>query len=138
MKRYLLFFGDRYPPDGGIHDLIGDFDAPQEVYEALMKEYAEYNKDSYGGEANFYNFHWFHVYDCSRKAIVCSSDYSQMSEILNLPMSEQIENYDPHEVSKVQCDLCSHQWIAVRPEGLKRLECPNCGNLVTFENVEAP
>lgn len=42
---------------------------------------------------------------------------------------------DPHEVSKVQCDLCNYQWIAVRPEGLTKLECPNCSNMVQFENV---
>lgn len=42
---------------------------------------------------------------------------------------------DPHEVSKVKCDLCGKEWIAVRPEGLTKLECPNCENMVQFENV---
>jgi len=42
---------------------------------------------------------------------------------------------DPHEVSKVKCDLCDKEWIAVRPEGLTELECPNCENMVQFENV---
>lgn len=42
---------------------------------------------------------------------------------------------DPHEVSKVKCDLCGKEWIAVRPEGLTELECPNCENMVQFENV---
>lgn len=44
---------------------------------------------------------------------------------------------DPHEVSKVKCDLCGFGWIAVRPEGLEKLECPNCANMVYFENIEA-
>lgn len=43
---------------------------------------------------------------------------------------------DPHEVSTVECDLCSHQWVAVRPLGLEKLECPNCGNMVYFENIK--
>jgi len=42
---------------------------------------------------------------------------------------------DPHEVSTVKCDLCTKEWVAVRPEGLTQLECPNCGNMVHFENV---
>ena len=48
----------------------------------------------------------------------------------------EIEN-TPHEVSKVKCDLCNHEWVAVRPEGLIKLECPNCGNMVYFENIES-
>jgi len=41
---------------------------------------------------------------------------------------------DPHEVSTVKCDLCSYEWIAVRPAGVEKLECPNCGNITHFEN----
>lgn len=40
------------------------------------------------------------------------------------------------DVSMVQCDLCNHKWVAVRPQGLKELECPNCNNVTTFENIE--
>lgn len=40
-----------------------------------------------------------------------------------------------HEVSTVKCDLCSKEWVAVRPPGLDTLECPNCKNMVRFENV---
>lgn len=42
----------------------------------------------------------------------------------------------PTEVSTVKCDLCSKEWVAVRPEGLIKLECPNCGNMVHFYNVQ--
>jgi formate dehydrogenase maturation protein FdhE len=41
----------------------------------------------------------------------------------------------PYEVSKVKCDLCTNEWVAVRTEGLTKLECPNCWNMVNFENV---
>lgn len=27
-----------------------------------------------------------------------------------------------YEVSKVKCDLCSKEWVAVRPQGLTKLE----------------
>ena len=39
------------------------------------------------------------------------------------------------ETSLVKCDLCSHEWVAVRPEGLTEIECPNCENIVHFENI---
>lgn len=45
-------------------------------------------------------------------------------------------NEDLWEASLVRCDLCSHEWVAVRPLGLEKLECPNCENMVYFENVE--
>lgn len=39
------------------------------------------------------------------------------------------------ETSLVKCDLCSYHWVAVRPFGLTKLECPNCNNMVYFENI---
>lgn len=42
---------------------------------------------------------------------------------------------DQHEVSEVKCSLCSKEWIAVRPQGLTELECPQCLNMVQFENL---
>ena len=42
---------------------------------------------------------------------------------------------DPHEVSKVRCDLCGYEWIAVRPLGVEKLECKQCGNISNFENI---
>ena len=47
-----------------------------------------------------------------------------------------IEPNEKYETSLVECDLCSHKWAAVRPEGLIKLECPNCENMVGFENLE--
>jgi predicted nucleic-acid-binding Zn-ribbon protein len=52
---------------------------------------------------------------------------------ISIPYNELTE-FDPHEVSTVTCNLCSYSWIAVRPEGLTELECPNCGNLSHFQN----
>lgn len=51
-----------------------------------------------------------------------------------IPYNE-LDKYDPHEYSKVICDLCNYSWVSVRPLGTKKLECPNCNNLVNFENV---
>jgi hypothetical protein len=49
-------------------------------------------------------------------------------------VDEYLTNKDQHEVSKVKCDVCSYSWVAVRPLGLTKLECPNCGRLCSFEN----
>ena len=38
--------------------------------------------------------------------------------------------------SGVECDLCGHHWIAVFASECDRLECPNCGNMVTFEVID--
>ncbi len=43
---------------------------------------------------------------------------------------------DKHEVSPVKCNMCNHIWVAVRPEGLEKLECPHCGGMVNFENID--
>lgn len=52
-------------------------------------------------------------------------------------VSQQTIPKDPHECSVVQCDLCNHKWVAVRPIGLTKLECPNCNNLTHFENIQS-
>lgn len=35
--------------------------------------------------------------------------------------------------SKVKCDLCSYEWVAVYHEDCDKLECPNCNNTVIFQ-----
>lgn len=36
---------------------------------------------------------------------------------------------------KVRCDLCNYEWIAVYHVNCKHLECPNCGNMVYYEEI---
>ena len=38
--------------------------------------------------------------------------------------------------SKVKCDLCGREWIAVFHIDCKKLECPNCGNMAHYDIVE--
>lgn len=61
-----------------------------------------------------------------RKKVIEEDDSTLFDDILK----------DPHEVSKVKCGLCNHEWIAVRPEGIEKLECPNCHNISHFENLK--
>lgn len=51
------------------------------------------------------------------------------------PKNPQTSENDEHEYSKVKCDLCSYTWVAVRPAGIEKLECPNCNNICQFENL---
>ena len=48
---------------------------------------------------------------------------------------EPVIEKDPHEYSRVQCDLCSHKWRAVRAAGLTKLECPNCRNIAHIDII---
>jgi ssDNA-binding Zn-finger/Zn-ribbon topoisomerase 1 len=56
-----------------------------------------------------------------------------VQQALAMEKEQMVEAH--YEVSKVKCDLCGKEWVAVRTEGLTKLECPNCGNMVNFENV---
>lgn len=79
----------------------------------------------------------FEYYDnTSSGSIYKSKKYSErktMKQIFDIFLEET--KYNPHESSLVKCDLCNHKWVAVRPEGLLKLECPNCNNISTFENL---
>ena len=64
------------------------------------------------------------------------SDLQYIREETLLLDAENIINapLDPHEVSKVKCDVCGYSWVAVRPFGVCKLECPKCGGINSFEN----
>tara|TARA_R110000787_G_scaffold279312_1_gene389392 strand:- start:194 stop:496 length:303 start_codon:yes stop_codon:yes gene_type:complete len=59
----------------------------------------------------------------------------RMDNIL-LDAEKIINEYDPHEASQVKCDNCNHKWVAVRPLGIDKLECPKCENIGCFENLD--
>lgn len=72
--------------------------------------------------------------------IVCGvllAENKTHEEIFNIISSciDAINLINPHEVSRVKCDLCGFEWIAVRPAGLDKLECKQCGNIASFENI---
>jgi len=74
---------------------------------------------------------WFPV-DCAMNLLCftpeAAADFGRAKvESVAYGMSEEQLR---HEVSLVRCDVCSHKWVAVRPEGLPWLECPNCANMV--------
>ena len=74
MKRYLLFIGKCYYPNGGMDDFVGDFDTIEEcekVYNCKMRE--GFNKHWKTLE-KYLNWrtrdHWMHVYDIENKTEV--------------------------------------------------------------------
>jgi len=52
-----------------------------------------------------------------------------MVEMLN----EKANQPEGFAAGNVTCDLCGYNWVAVRPADLSKLECPNCNNMVQFE-----
>lgn len=59
--------------------------------------------------------------------------YSRMVEMLNEKASEPEGLW---ATGYVKCDLCTHEWVAVRPSETKELECPNCQTLGAFTTPE--
>ena len=53
VKRYMLFAGDQYYPNGGMRDYQGSYDTVDEARLEVDKRRDE------GGQ----RFYWFHVYD---------------------------------------------------------------------------
>ena len=58
LKRYLLFQGETYYPDGGWNDFIGSYDSIEEAENVLI------NKDA--------KFTWWHIVDSTTEEIVRS------------------------------------------------------------------
>lgn len=38
--------------------------------------------------------------------------------------------------AKIKCTICEHEWVAMFPAELDRIECPNCKNIVRYEILE--
>ena len=93
----------------------------------------EIGYDRYGVTTNadtVFSSGWGEMIEDSSKEIV-----EYIKEYLKREGVSDLIEHDPHEVSSVKCDLCGKEWVAVRPLGLIKLECPNCKNMVQFENV---
>ena len=56
----------------------------------------------------------------------------RMDDLVNEAESIISEPDTHHDVSIVICDLCGCEWVAVRPTGVTKLQCPNCDKLSTF------
>ena len=59
--------------------------------------------------------------------------YSRMVEMINEKAAEPQQQF---AVGFVTCDLCLHEWVAVRPAQTDVLECPNCLNMGPFTTPE--
>ena len=57
MKRYWLFFGSDYYPNGGMSDFRDSFDTQEEAVHCVLQKFDT-------------GFEWFHVYDSQEGVIV--------------------------------------------------------------------
>lgn len=76
MKRFLVFFGDKYYPQGGILDFIGDFRWSDEAIRFLFEKEAKENNSKTETWEDF----WGHVYDTHTQKIVWSSDEEEIGK----------------------------------------------------------
>lgn len=49
---------------------------------------------------------------------------------------EESKPNEGYSAGLVICDLCTHEWFAVRPCKIEKLECPNCGNICSYEEKD--
>jgi len=68
MKRFLVFAGDCYYPEGGMNDFQEDFDTLEEArdFEAKIKKKLE----SDWGDLNWYDFNWTRIWDSETRTHV--------------------------------------------------------------------
>lgn len=77
MKRYALFAGDRFYPEGGIKDLIDSFDAIEDALPTLTAgAWAIYTHGETIEEHN-----WCCLYDCVEDKIVLGLDANENFDI---------------------------------------------------------
>jgi len=57
-------------------------------------------------------------------------------DLISMYKSQQEEKKPKYATGFVTCDLCNHEWIAVRGSDCLKLECPKCGNITTFTTPE--
>ncbi len=75
MKRYLLFAGPGYYPQGGIFDYCGDFETAEDAKNTLLKgkavkiligqNFVEWSKETWQCDES-----WFHIYDTDNNEII--------------------------------------------------------------------
>jgi hypothetical protein len=72
MKRYLLFAGEEYYPNGGMNDFVNDFDKESDAValgNRLLKEKPDW-------------FSWIQVYDCKKRRLVLSNSAPRWSDAI--------------------------------------------------------
>lgn len=109
----------------------------EQIIDTLKKfQQQDYKRGGVSIAPEMYNAIAKHINDHYKRMIIdiCNEDYSSDEKIMDIARIF-IPDYDPHEASEVKCDLCNKKWLAVRPLGINQLECPNCTNMVYFENV---
>lgn len=84
MKRYWLFAGSFYYPNGGIHDLVGQFESIEDASANLKIDGYSYDFDEAdivvsGGFPDY--FMWAYVYDTEKSEIVKGLTMDGVTEI---------------------------------------------------------
>jgi len=57
-------------------------------------------------------------------------------DLINMYKSQEQQKRPKYASGFVTCDLCNHEWVAVRGSDCLKLECAKCGNITTFTTPE--
>lgn len=82
MKRYILFAGDEFYPNGGMGDFVEDFDNKSnalDLIERLKKDFGDW-------------FDWFHVYDTEKMKMVFDESTPCWNVSIEVYKEEKMEN----------------------------------------------
>jgi hypothetical protein len=73
MKQYLAFFGETYYPNGGMSDLINDFDTVQQAIQAITDTHKKHDIHNHGWDGHV----WCHIYDTHTRTFIygCPIEY---------------------------------------------------------------
>jgi hypothetical protein len=65
MKRYFVFYGDTYDPNGGMIDFIGDFDSIKECKKAIREKHKNQLLENPG-----YDFYYNQIWDSHTRTFI--------------------------------------------------------------------
>ena len=74
MKRYIVFYGDRYYPQGGWEDCIGSFDSVKagrkQIIHKILEDFSEFDGTKIEEYRYAFNLSWWHIYDTKEQKII--------------------------------------------------------------------
>lgn len=115
-----------------------NWEALESKVKAILGEQHEYLLDTLGmfkeisNRKPFYVSNVRDVLDLQKSGEI---SFSKMVELLNDIARESKEQGCRIVASKVMCSLCGNDWIALRPDGVDKLECKHCKIISTVQRV---
>lgn len=136
MKKLIMEFADWLMEQSYYLDENGKYtnDSMEEGYMTLdniVNQFAEEKKILFNQKP----FYTANVRDVLDLQVSGEISFSRMVELLNEIVIQTQDQNCRMQVSKVICSLCGNDWIALRPDGVDKLECKHCKIISTVQRV---